>query len=227
MKPRWAVLLILQILFPVLCLACTCALPTFEQQMKAATAVFTGKVLSTRHNGEQLEVKLQMIRTWKGPSGATILVETAENSAACGYSFEPDRVYLVYATGKEKLFVSLCSRTKLLTEAKEDLDLLEVTAETRQTPRDPFTQMKGDRVKTNKNIPKELNITNAVIVGITKKTDGYVALVRGVNNKVYFLKPGDKLHDGVVLKIENNSVTFRQYQGNRVVKKQLRPFPDE
>src|SRR5688572_2899652 len=97
MKPRWAVLLILQILFPVLCLACTCALPTFEQQMKAATAVFTGKVLTTRHNGEQLEVKLQMIRTWKGPSGATILVETAENSAACGYSFEPDRVYLVYA----------------------------------------------------------------------------------------------------------------------------------
>jgi Tfp pilus assembly protein PilP len=95
-------------------------------------------------------------------------------------------------------------------------------------PRDPFSEMKEDRVQISSEIPKALNITNAVIVGVTKKGSEYIALIRALNNKVYFLKAGDKLHDGVVLKIDNNAVTFRQYKGYRsiLVKKELRPFPD-
>lgn len=221
--------LLLSVFFRVLSVACSCLPPTFEAQIKASTAVFTGKVVSSKHNGEQLEITFELDKRWKGPSVKNIVVHTSENTASCGYPFEANRVYLVYASGKEKLEVSLCSRTKPVTEAKEDLDQLEVSTSPKEPARDPFTTMKGERFSTNKSIPRQLNITNAVIVGITKKSDGYIALIRGTNNKVYFLKPGDKLHDGVIQKIDKNSVTFRQYKGSRsvLVRKQLRPFPDE
>ena len=229
MKPVFAGLFFLIGLVRV-ALTCTCALPTFEQQMKTASAVFTGRVLDSQHDGEQLRVRLEVEKRYQGPREKILVVRTAENTAACGYQFEKSRMYLVFASGEKNLEVSLCSRTKLVTEAKEDLDRLEVTATPPRTPaRDPFTTMRGDRFQRPSIVPKELNITHAVLVGITKKSDGYVVLIRATNGKVYFLKAGDKLHDGVVQKIDQNSVTFRQNtgSGSKLVRKQLRPFSDQ
>jgi hypothetical protein len=116
----------------------------------------------------------------------------------------------------------------LLKDAWKDILKLEHSVTTSQS-RDPFVEMTGERLSISKEgVPKELTITNAVIVGITKKTDGYVALIRATNNKVYFLKVGDKLQDGMVLRIDSKAVTFRQSKGYRsvLVKKELRPFPD-
>ncbi len=177
----------------------------------------------------QIRIDLDVLKSWKGPEKQRISVHTAESTAACGYPFEAEKEYLVYATGEDPFRVGLCSLTKPIADASEDLKRLKDRAKEKEQARDPFTDMKGDKGKQEKTIPKALNVTNAVIVGITKKNDGYVVLVRATDNKVYFLRVGDKLHDGVVLRIDNNSVTFRQYKGYRsvLIRKQLRPFPDE
>ena len=215
--------------FPLLADACSCAFPTFEEQMRMATSIFTGKVVKTELETEgRTRVELKSINVWKGTTKETIIIYTAENSAMCGYPFQEGTEYLVYATGEKELKVNLCSRTKSVVDADEDLDKLDAARRTgKASKRDPFTDMRGDRmVIENKLVPRALNITNAVIVGITKKSDGFVALIRATNNKVYFLKVGDKLHDGVVVKIDNNAVTFRRNRSAVLVRKQLRPFPD-
>ena len=52
-------------------------------------------------------------------------MSTPSYGAACGYHFEEGQGYLVYAYGKEESFkVDLCSQTKLLSKASEDLALL-------------------------------------------------------------------------------------------------------
>lgn len=208
--------------------ACTCVFPSFEEQMKIATRVFTGKVIDVTQQEDGIsKINLKTTKTWKGNPKETISVYTSSDTAACGYPFEPDEEYLVYATGDQRLNVSLCSRTKRLTDASEDLQYLKSNTSHKAGRRDPFSEMRGDRVKEYKAVPKALNITHAVIVGITKKNDAFVALIRATNNKVYFLKVGDKLHDGVVVKIDSNSVTFRRNNGSALVRKQLRPFPDD
>jgi hypothetical protein len=223
---------------PVLSDACTCVSPTFAEQMKEAVAVFSGKVVQTSQESEGImRVDLITKKKWKGRVSEKISVYTPDDSAACGYPFQKEVEYLVFATedpstknqtDKSLLHVSLCSLTKPLSDAAIELGNLNKNV-TKKVRRDPFTEMRGDRLVENKSIPQALNIRNAVIVGITKKSDGFVALIRATNNKVYFLKVGDKLHDGVIAKIDSNSVTFRQHRGSRsvLIRKELRPFPDE
>ena len=215
---------------PVRSYACTCVFPTFDEQIKSAIAVFTGEVIDSAQEPEgRLRVDLIIKKKWKGPVVADrISIYTAEDTAACGYPFKEEEEYLVFATGDRQLSVSLCSLTKRLADADEELNKLNRMPKPKE-PRDPFSEMKGDKIEDNKPVPKALNITNAVIVGITKKSDEYIALIRALNNKVYFLKVGDKLHDGIVVKIDSNSVTFRQHRGRRsvLIRKELRPFPDE
>jgi|GEM_PF-1774329 len=207
---------------------CTCEYPSFTDQVAEATAIFSGKMTEIEPAGNnQLGVQFEIIKKYRGSFNRNIRIKTAETTEACGYVFEVDQEYLVYATGNENFEVSLCSRTRLLKEASDDLDKLE-RGGAREADRDPFVEMKGEKFGRTASVPKELNVTNAVIVGITKKSDGYIALVRATNNKVYFLQVGDKLHDGVVLRIDSKAVTFRQFKGYRsvLVKKELRPFPD-
>lgn len=55
-----------------------------------------------------------------------VIVTTSWDSASCGYNFERWKEYLVYATESEKwnMVVSLCSRTSLLTDANDDISVL-------------------------------------------------------------------------------------------------------
>jgi hypothetical protein len=232
MKPLVVLLLLL---VSATAYTCTCTYPEFEDQLAQATVVFAGRVIKVEPGGQdQISAQFKVLKAYKGTSEQEITIRTNESSAACGYPFELQSEYLIYATGKEVHEVTLCSRSRLLKDAKEDLALLEKPDKTEKKEaskpqRDPFVEMDGEQANPHpKEIPKALNITNAVIVGITKKPDGYVALVRATNNKVYFLKVGDKLDDGVVLKIDDNAVTFRQFKGYRsvLVKKELRSVPD-
>jgi hypothetical protein len=224
MKP---VALLAILVFAANAYPCSCAYPDFQDQMLEASLVFSGKVTAIEPAGNnQNAVQFAVIKSYKGTSEKKLEVRTAETTDACGFHFDVNQEYLVYAAGN-KPEVSLCSRTRLLKEAAGDLRNLE-NGERKDPDRDPFVEMKGERPGSRPNPPKELNVTQAVIVGITKKSDGYVALIRATNNRVYFLKVGDKLSDGVVMRVDTNTVTFRQYKGYRsvLVRKQLRPFPD-
>jgi hypothetical protein len=63
-------------------------------------------------------------RIWKGAHCGTVTVQTASDSAACGYSFEVGRTYLVYAFKEGGLSTNICTRTRVIEEASEDLAAL-------------------------------------------------------------------------------------------------------
>ncbi len=74
---------------------------------------------------EPIEVIFQVEQAWKGVSKAKVSIFTAKDSAACGYAFNMDESYLVYASVYEgKLTTGLCSLTKPLSFADEDLSVL-------------------------------------------------------------------------------------------------------
>jgi len=122
-------------------MACSCA-PSGSpsEELKEAQAVFAGKVVRVREprskpvrnrRGRVVAVRVSLIakisfevaKVWKGPDKDTILVETMTGCCACGYSFVEGEQYLVYAygDGKNRLLASICSRTKRLEAAQEDL----------------------------------------------------------------------------------------------------------
>ncbi|BBB31853.1 type IV pilus assembly protein PilP [Thermotomaculum hydrothermale] len=76
-----------------------------------------------------------------------------------------------------------------------------------KSKRDPFiSPFDLEMLKTGKKkkIPgiAGMSIDEIVLQGIIKsKKRGYEALVLGSDNKVYWIKPGDKLYDGEVLEI--------------------------
>lgn len=114
-------------------LACKCALPSFEAAREDASALFEGRVTAIEQQGDdpgsvtgKQRVTLAVVRTWKSLDRVErVEVFTNGSSAACGYMFAKDASYLVYAREDEgKLWVSLCSRTRPLSDATEDLTLL-------------------------------------------------------------------------------------------------------
>jgi hypothetical protein len=120
--------------------ACSCLPPPPPKEaLTAATAVFRGRAVEVVGPGslsaKPVKVRLAVERSYKGragdPAGPTeITLYTAANTAACGYPFQPDGEYLIYADAKSDgtLAVSLCSRTRAVRDASEDLAILEQLA---------------------------------------------------------------------------------------------------
>jgi hypothetical protein len=113
--------------------ACTCLPPKgVTQELEFSSAVFSGKVIDIRRHDrpaelfEQLEVIFEVDKSWKGADKKIISVFTSSGSASCGYSFKKGRTYLVYTGGnlQGRLSTSICSRTKRLNKAREDLRVL-------------------------------------------------------------------------------------------------------
>lgn len=76
------------------------------------------------------------------------------------------------------------------------------------TRRDPFVSL---TTGVKRNIPKgQLTVNDAKVVGITRSKEGFVAIIIGADNKSRFMKVGDKLYDGEIIAIGQDSVTFRQ-----------------
>jgi hypothetical protein len=110
--------------------ACTCIPPKSpSKELEQSAAVFSGKVIEIRISEEetdifaQVEAVLEVERAWKGVDKKTVSVLTSSHSSACGYGFKKGERYLVYAGGNrdEKLITSICSRTRRMNEAGDDL----------------------------------------------------------------------------------------------------------
>lgn len=107
-------------------LACTCAPPPPPIAARdAADAVFSGRVLSVTPGKNGLDVEIQVDRSWKKARCGTVVVQTPSDSAACGFGFEVGKSYLVYATIQQgKLGTTICSRSRAIEDAGEDLAAL-------------------------------------------------------------------------------------------------------
>ena len=108
--------------------ACSCLPPPpADQAFTQAAAVFVGTVQQVKR-AEQLNVKfvtLQVEQAWKGAVTKRVTVQTCIDGACCGYGFQEKESYLVYAHGAGKsLSVSLCSRTRPLAQADDDIAAL-------------------------------------------------------------------------------------------------------
>jgi|SoiMethySBSTD1v2_1073268.scaffolds.fasta_scaffold02164_27 type IV pilus assembly protein PilP len=55
-----------------------------------------------------------------------------------------------------------------------------------------------------------LGLGEITMTGVVQGRDGYVALVRGADNKTYMVKPGDKLYDGRVRTITADAMFVLQ-----------------
>ena len=113
--------------------ACSCApARSAADELERSTAVFSGKVVEIRSRKQSgnifrgVEVVFRVEKAWKGVKGRTVSVFTASHGAACGYGFTQGRTYLVYAYGAADgwLSTNICSRTRRLKDAREDVNEL-------------------------------------------------------------------------------------------------------
>jgi hypothetical protein len=99
-----------------------------------ADAVFSGTVTSravvsmeadddSKRKEQKVAVKILVEEVFRGGLGGNdVEMITGLGDGDCGYRFEKGRKYLVYAYEQgQRLYTSICHRTKLLSEAKDDL----------------------------------------------------------------------------------------------------------
>lgn len=129
--------------------ACSCRELSPAEAREGADAVFEGRVEAISASESSgvgpapMHVTLRVVRTWKGVDQERVVVRTASSGAMCGYPFEPNRSYLVYAhrTDDHGLRTGLCDRTQPIEEAGEDLDELGAGI----TPVEPSADSNGEK----------------------------------------------------------------------------------
>ena len=132
-KFYWACVVVLVLFSFAIANACDCVAsgPPCEA-FWTADAVFAATVRSksiitidseVNRNEQQVAVKLLVEDVFRGGLGGNdVEVLTGMGGGDCGYNFVKGQRYLVYAHERRgRLYATICSRTKLLIEAGEDL----------------------------------------------------------------------------------------------------------
>ncbi|ARU61833.1 hypothetical protein CBW65_12935 [Tumebacillus avium] len=129
---------VLSLVSPIPSYACSCVEPKAPKEALAdATAVFAGQVQKIEKQTKYYKVTLAVNTAWKGVDSAETSVLTAiGGEASCGVEFKQGQEYLIYTnqTQDGQNYASLCSRTKELTRADEDLKALGTGTEPGVTP---------------------------------------------------------------------------------------------
>lgn len=135
LKLYWILSFLLVFVFVDKAQACSCV-PSGPpcQSFWQADAVFSATVASKsnianesgidlKRKEQQVVVKLLVEDVFRGALGGNdIEIVTGMGGGDCGYNFEKGKKYLVYAyESGNRLHAGICSRTRLLTEAAEDL----------------------------------------------------------------------------------------------------------
>ena len=111
---------------PSLAVACSCKAPPAPKiALEKAAAVFIGRVTSVEKTGDYSnKFQFAVSKKWKGVEGNSTSIVSSSTSAACGIVFDTNRDYLVYAyktEGNDQLLTNLCTRTKRVADADDDL----------------------------------------------------------------------------------------------------------
>ena len=119
--------------------ACSCAQPgTPSEELEKFSAVFAGRVVSIRHSfdrdaasvspEDRTTVGFEVSAVWKGTVYEDMYITTPPTGGSCGFTFVEGEEYIVYAHdsayGDDSYTVGICSRTALLGQAQEDIDVL-------------------------------------------------------------------------------------------------------
>ena len=115
--------------------ACSCIfrenLSDYESE---ATAIFRGKVVETNFEEvsadfettlDPYRIEFQVYEYWKGDVAAQTYINTALDSASCGFNFEEGKEYLVFAYEEDgDLHTNLCSGTVLVEDDANSNDFV-------------------------------------------------------------------------------------------------------
>lgn len=116
--------------WPTCAYACSCRPPgTPAEELGQSDAVFRGTVVSVKaptgpvaSSADSTTVTFSVSTVWKGQITQTRTITTPGSSASCGVSFEQGKEYVVYGRANEgALTTNLCSRTRTIEEASEDI----------------------------------------------------------------------------------------------------------
>jgi len=114
---------------------------TPKEDFENFDAVFSGKVTDIDipskfrpSTADPKKVEFDVEKSWKGVDKKTVIVETARAGPSCGFDFKKGESYLVYAYyTHNKWHTNICSRTRLISDADEDLkELGEATIELKE-----------------------------------------------------------------------------------------------
>jgi hypothetical protein len=98
---------------------------SIDLRMRMAKAVFSGKVLDVKRNGEVEEVRLKILRSWSPLNEAEVLLLNYPESEA-GISYKLGESYLVFAGGIEnQLTTGTCPHVELLRYARGTIRQIE------------------------------------------------------------------------------------------------------
>ncbi len=146
-----------------------------------ARAVFVGKVIGSKERREIKnddgtkvtfdvgEIYFKLEEAFAGVKGPRVVIHSGTGGGDCGYWFQRGQRYLVYANGEsvKSLSTNICSRTKPLAEADEDLVFL------RNLPRAGVgARIYGTVATIIKSADAEGTDTMQPLVGITVKMKG-------------------------------------------------------
>lgn len=109
--------------------ACSCVPPDPPADALAKSAVvFMGTAVSVREferddgllsSADPTTVEFDVKTVWRGSVSQTVYLTTHRSDASCGFPFVEGVTYVVYS--RDGLTISLCSRTRELSKATEDL----------------------------------------------------------------------------------------------------------
>ncbi len=112
---------------PRLARACSCLPPQPPAQaMKDSAAVFEARMFAqSPADHDLIRYEFEVSRVWKGDVAARAVVFSHKHGATCGRSYKVGVTYLVYARDQDgRLRDGLCSRTRPIDKAQEDLAVL-------------------------------------------------------------------------------------------------------
>lgn len=108
--------------------ACSCVQPPPPSTaLEQAAAVFEARVARVEVDAARLRMTahLIVIRQWKGDLPEDVTVTTASQGSLCGFPFVVDQRVLLYVDGAvDEMSVSMCSRSRPMEQAGEDLAAL-------------------------------------------------------------------------------------------------------
>ncbi len=81
--------------------------------------------------------------------------------------------------------------------------------------RDPFVSLARPIANDESNRPRRPGIEGFLLQetslkGVVRNNDGWIAIVEGPDKKGYFVRIGQRMHDGVITAIDASGLTFRQ-----------------
>jgi len=115
---------------------CSCAAPAGPADgLNRSTAVFRARVSEIRRpfwdrigltNSGGYRVTFVVLQHWQGAPGTSIELATRLTGEACGFRFEVNKEYLVYAVAKpEDLQTGICTGTKNIDDAAQEMEQLD------------------------------------------------------------------------------------------------------